>query len=88
MGPVDPLRVSDGNHGRSNLIRALALAWRCSLRRPPDEKGQIMAEEEKAWKLGRVALEDLGCDQWGEFERLQERSLKTYREGLAKVPDA
>lgn len=53
----------------------------------PEEKGHIVAEEEKAWNLGRAALADLGCNEWGEFERLRDRGLRTYREGLAKVPE-
>ena len=53
-----------------------------------EEKRQIMTEEETAWDRGRSALATLGCDEWGEFERRREQCLKTYRKGLAALPES
>lgn len=51
----------------------------------PAEKEAILTEEERAWDLGRAALANLGCDEWGDFDRLRERSMKTYRDGLSNA---
>ena len=49
------------------------------------EQGAILAEEERAWDLGRKTVIDLGCDDLAVFDECRDRLLKTYRDGFDRM---
>ncbi len=44
----------------------------------------VLAEEERAWDLGRDALARLGCTEWAYFDSYRAKCVQTYREGFAR----
>lgn len=49
-----------------------------------EEQAEILAEEVRAWELGRQALAALGCNDWDGFEEWRWRGLSAYSRRLAR----